>query len=157
MGFADPCRTQKDKLSKSLLITQLFVLKKSLHSYGNFSYSFKLNFIYYRCPSFLLFTSTPILQETSASKYDFLYEATHVLKANQVEDSHFPLLNSYKIFKKSSISFTTIVKKLVSQKVQVPKEYILSTKINQCILPSNPQKHFDIIKIPSEFSSKWIK
>ena len=80
---------------------------------------------------------------------------THVPEANQVEDSYLLLLNPYKAFRKTS-SFSTTVKKLVSPKIQIPKEYILSTKFDQCILPSGPQEHFVLIEIPSEFPSQWI-
>ena len=73
---------------------------------------------------------TPTMKQTSTFKYDLFYEIIHVPKANQVKDSHFPLLNSYKAFKNSYHSFTIIIKKLISQKVQIPKEYILSTKFD---------------------------
>ena len=98
---------------------------------------------------------TPKMKESTSSKYDYFYEITHV-KANQVEDSYLPLLNPYKAFRRSS-SFTSTVKKIVSPKFQVPKEYILSTKFDQCILPSGPQEHFVTIEIPLEFSSQWIQ
>ena len=99
--------------------------------------------------------STPKMKESTSSKYDYFYEITHVPKANQVEDSYLPLLNPYKAFKHFS-SFSSIVKKIVSPKFQIPKEYILSTKFDQCILPSGPQEHFVLIEIPSEFPSQWI-
>ena len=94
---------------------------------------------------------TPKMKEFTSSKYDFFYEITYISESNQVEDSHLPLLNPYKVFKRSSF-FSSSVKKLVSPKFQVPKEYILS-KFDQCILPSDPQEHFVTIEIPPEFPS----
>ena len=58
---------------------------------------------------------TPKLKESTSSKYDYLYEITHIPKGNQVEDSHLPLLNPYKTFRRFS-SFSSSVKKLVSPK-----------------------------------------
>ena len=80
----------------------------------------------------------------------------HIPKGNQIENSHLPLLNPYKAFRRS-YSFSSSVKKLVSPKFQVPKEYILSTRFDQCILPSGPQEHFVIIEIPPEFPTQWIQ
>ena len=104
------------------------------------------------------FTSlpTPKLKESTSSKYDYLYEITHIPKGNQVEDSHLPFLNPYKAFRRSS-SFSSSVKKLVSSQFQVPKEYIFSTKFDQCILPFASQEHFVTIKIPPKFPSQWIQ
>ena len=84
---------------------------------------------------------TPKLKVSTSSKYDYFYEITHVPEANQVEDSYLPLLNPYKAFRRSS-SFSSTVKKIVSPKFQVPKEYILSTKLEQCIIPSVSQEQF---------------
>ena len=95
-------------------------------------------------------------KKSTFSKYDYFYEITHIPESNQVEDSHLPFLNPYKAFRRSS-SFSSFVKKLVSPKFQVPKEYILSTKFDQCILPSGPQEHFVTIEIPPEFPSQWIQ
>ena len=96
------------------------------------------------------FSSSPIRKrkKSTFSKYDYFYEITHVPKANQVEDFYLPLLNQYKAFRKTSFSFFTTVKKIVSPKTQIPKEYILSTKFDQCILPSSSQEHFVTIEIP---------
>ena len=73
---------------------------------------------------------TPKMKESISSKYDYFYEITHVPEANQVEDSYLPFLNPYKAFKLFSSSFSFTVKKIVSPKFQIPKEYILSTKFD---------------------------
>ena len=67
--------------------------------------------------------STPKLKESTSSKYDYMYEITHIPEGNQVEDSHLPLLNPYKAFRRSS-SFSSSVKKLVSPKFQVHQNKI---------------------------------
>ena len=76
------------------------------------------------------FSSLPThkMKESTSSKYHFFYEITHVPEANKVKDSHLPLFNPYKAFKRS-FSFSSTVKKIVSPKFQAPKEYILSTEL----------------------------
>lgn len=96
------------------------------------------------------------VRRTQSHRIDHLVEISHIPDDVRVEDSpQRPLINPYNIFKKGSI--TRSIKTLISSRRPVVKEYIQSSKLNQCTLGSSTAEQSVTIEIPSEFITQWIK
>ena len=68
----------------------------------------------------------------TASKIENLVEYSYTPKSVQTNESSSPLINPYHLYKKPS--FTKSTKTLISTKRPHPKEYIQSSRLDQCAL-----------------------
>ncbi|KAH9680174.1 hypothetical protein KPL71_026452 [Citrus sinensis] len=89
----------------------------------------------------------------TASKIENLVEYSYVPKSVQINESSLPLINLYHLYKKPS--FTRSIKTLISTKRPHPKEYIQSSRLDQCALQDTTAEQYVTFEIPSELISTW--
>ncbi|KAF4372297.1 hypothetical protein G4B88_004613 [Cannabis sativa] len=91
-------------------------------------------------PVFMPLTASPSLRRSSASKLDALYEVSYLSDDGKVILSDLPLINPYQAFSKPQSLFTRSIKTLIKQNPKTVKEYVQSTKFDQCNLPATEQE-----------------
>ncbi|KAF4375467.1 hypothetical protein F8388_024126 [Cannabis sativa] len=101
-------------------------------------------------------TASPSLRRSSASKLDALYEVSYLSDDGKVILSDIPLINPYQAFSKPQSLFTRSIKTLIKQNPKTVKEYVQSTKFDQCNLPATEQEQLVTLQIPPEFPQQWI-
>uniref|UniRef100_A0A803QDR5 Polyprotein n=1 Tax=Cannabis sativa TaxID=3483 RepID=A0A803QDR5_CANSA len=85
-------------------------------------------------------TASPSLRRSSGSKLDALYEVSYLSDDGKVILSDLPLINPYQAFSKPQNLFTRSIKTLIKQNPKTVKEYVQSTKFDQCNLPATEQE-----------------
>ncbi|KAH9668372.1 hypothetical protein KPL70_021391 [Citrus sinensis] len=88
-----------------------------------------------------------------ASKIENLVEYSYVPESVQINESCLPLISPYHLYKKPS--FTRSIKTLISTKRPHPKEYIQSSRVDQCALQATTAEQYVTLEIPSELISTW--
>ncbi|KAF4369790.1 hypothetical protein G4B88_022175 [Cannabis sativa] len=101
-------------------------------------------------------TASPSLRRSSASKLDALYKVSYLSDDGKVIISDLPLINPYQAFSKPQSLFTRSIKTLIKQNPKTVKEYVQSTKFDQCNLPATEQEQLVTLQIPLEFPQQWI-
>ncbi|KAH9752122.1 hypothetical protein KPL71_014573 [Citrus sinensis] len=90
----------------------------------------------------------------TANKIENLVEYSYILESAQISESSYPLLSPYQLYKCPS-SFTRSIRTLISTRRPHPKEYIQSSRLDQCSLQATPAEQYVTLEIPSELISNW--
>ena len=90
----------------------------------------------------------------TANKIKNLVEYSYVLESAQITESSLPLISPYHLYKKPS-SFTKTIKTLISTKRPSPKEYIQSSRLDQCALKATAAEQYVALEIPLELITTW--
>ncbi|KAH9752157.1 hypothetical protein KPL71_014586 [Citrus sinensis] len=83
-----------------------------------------------------------------------LQEYSYIPESAQISESSYPLLSPYHLYKRPS-SFTRSIRTLISTRRPHPKEYIQSSRLDQCSLQATPAEQYVTLEIPSELISNW--
>ncbi|KAH9780478.1 hypothetical protein KPL71_008092 [Citrus sinensis] len=90
----------------------------------------------------------------TANKIEHLVEYSYIPESAQISESSYPLLSPYQLYKCPS-SFTRSIRTLISTRRPHPKEYIQSSRLDQCSLQATPVEQYVTLEIPSELISNW--
>ena len=90
----------------------------------------------------------------TAHKIKNLVEYSYILEFAQINESSFPLLSPYHLYKRPH-SFTRSIRTLISTKIPHPKEYIQSSRLDQCSLQATTAEQYVTLEIPLELISNW--
>ncbi|KAH9697989.1 hypothetical protein KPL71_023828 [Citrus sinensis] len=90
----------------------------------------------------------------TANKIEKLVEYSYIPESTQISESSYPLISPYQLYKRPS-SFTRSIRTLISTRRPHPKEYIQSSRLDQCSLPVTPAEQYVTLEIPSELISNW--
>ncbi|KAH9792659.1 hypothetical protein KPL71_004218 [Citrus sinensis] len=90
----------------------------------------------------------------TANKIENLVEYSYIPESAQISESSYPLLSPYQLYKRPS-SFTRSIRTLISTRRPHPKEYIQSSRLDQCSLQATPTEQYVTLEIPSELISNW--
>ncbi|PON71893.1 Viral movement protein [Parasponia andersonii] len=104
----------------------------------------------------LSLSPSPSLRKSSASKLEYLYELNYVSEESKITSENLPLINPYHAFTKPSSSFTQSIKSLIKPTPRSTKEYVQSTKFDQCEFPVTNKELYVTLQIPPEFPPQWI-
>ncbi|KAH9680124.1 hypothetical protein KPL71_026424 [Citrus sinensis] len=90
----------------------------------------------------------------TANKIENLVEYSYIPESAQINESSYPLLSPYQLYKHPS-SFTRSIRTLISTRRPHPKEYIQSSRLDQCSLQATPAEQYVTLEIPSDLISNW--
>ncbi|KAH9780573.1 hypothetical protein KPL71_008131 [Citrus sinensis] len=90
----------------------------------------------------------------TANKIENLVEYSYIPESAQISESSYPLISPYQLYKRPS-SFTRSIRTLISTRRPHPKEYIQSSRLDQCSLQATPAEQYVTLEIPSELISNW--
>ncbi|KAH9680087.1 hypothetical protein KPL71_026412 [Citrus sinensis] len=90
----------------------------------------------------------------TANKIENLLEYSYIPESAQISESSYPLLSPYQLYKLPS-SFTRSIRTLISTRRPHPKEYIQSSRLDQCSLQATPAEQYVTLEIPLELISNW--
>ncbi|KAH9780622.1 hypothetical protein KPL71_008144 [Citrus sinensis] len=90
----------------------------------------------------------------TTNKIENLVEYSYIPESAQISGSSYPLLSPYHLYKRPS-SFTRSIRTLISTCRPHPKEYIQSSRLDQCSLQATPAEQYVTLEIPSELISNW--
>ncbi|KAH9780691.1 hypothetical protein KPL71_008174 [Citrus sinensis] len=90
----------------------------------------------------------------TTNKIENLVEYSYIPESAQISESSYPLLSPYHLYKRPS-SFTRSIRTLISTRRPHPKEYIQSSRLDQCSLQATPAEQYVTLEIPSELISNW--
>ncbi|KAH9716806.1 hypothetical protein KPL71_021585 [Citrus sinensis] len=90
----------------------------------------------------------------TANKIKNLVEYSYIPESTQISESSYPLISPYQLYKRPS-SFTRSIRTLISTRRPHPKEYIQSSRLDQCSLQATPAEQYVTLEIPSELISNW--
>ncbi|KAH9769835.1 hypothetical protein KPL71_012160 [Citrus sinensis] len=90
----------------------------------------------------------------TANKIENLVEYSYIPESAQISESLYPLISPYQLYKRPS-SFTRSIRTLISTRRPHPKEYIQSSRLDQCSLQATPAEQYVTLEIPSELISNW--
>ncbi|KAH9734753.1 hypothetical protein KPL71_017488 [Citrus sinensis] len=90
----------------------------------------------------------------TANKIENLVEYSYIPESAQISESSYPLLSPYQLYKRPS-SFTRSIRTLIFTRRPHPKEYIQSSRLDQCSLQATPVEQYVTLEIPSELISNW--
>ncbi|KAH9680076.1 hypothetical protein KPL71_026409 [Citrus sinensis] len=90
----------------------------------------------------------------TANKIENLVEYSYIPESAQISESSYPLLSPYHLYKRPS-SLTRSIRTLISTRRPHPKEYIQSSRLDQCSLQATSAEQYVTLEIPSELISKW--
>ncbi|KAH9751684.1 hypothetical protein KPL71_014389 [Citrus sinensis] len=90
----------------------------------------------------------------TANKIEHLVEYSYIPESAQISESSYPLISPYQLYKRPS-SITRSIRTLISTRRPHPKEYIQSSRLDQCSLQATPAEQYVTLEIPSELISNW--
>ncbi|KAH9763559.1 hypothetical protein KPL70_001205 [Citrus sinensis] len=90
----------------------------------------------------------------TANKIEHLVKYSYIPESAQISESSYPLISPYQLYKRPS-SFTRSIRTLISTRRPHPKEYIQSSRLDQCSLQATPAEQYVTLEIPSELISNW--
>ncbi|KAH9769371.1 hypothetical protein KPL71_011974 [Citrus sinensis] len=90
----------------------------------------------------------------TANKIENLVEYSYIPESAQISESSYPLLSPYQLYKRPS-SFTRSIRTLISTRRPHPKEYIQSSRLDQCSLQATLAEQYVTLEIPSKLISNW--
>ncbi|KAH9727785.1 hypothetical protein KPL70_008797 [Citrus sinensis] len=90
----------------------------------------------------------------TTNKIENLVEYSYIPESAQISESSYPLLSPYQLYKRPS-SFTRSIRTLISTRRPHPKEYIQSSRLDQCALQATSAEQYVTLEIPSELLSNW--
>ncbi|KAH9787338.1 hypothetical protein KPL71_010556 [Citrus sinensis] len=85
----------------------------------------------------------------TTNKIENLVEYSYIPESAQISESSYPLISPYQLYKRPS-SFTRSIRTLISTRRPHPKEYIQSSRLDQCSLQATPAEQYVTLEIPSE-------
>ena len=89
-----------------------------------------------------------------ASKIKNLVEYSYIPESAQINESQFPIMSPYNLYKKKP-SFTRSIWTLISTKRPLPKEYIQSSRLDQCALQASQSEQYVTLEIPPDLVANW--
>ncbi|KAH9650228.1 hypothetical protein KPL70_026289 [Citrus sinensis] len=90
----------------------------------------------------------------TTNKIENLVEYSYIPESAQISESSYPLISPYQLYKRPS-SFTRSIRTLISTRCPQPKEYIQSSRLDQCALQATSAEQYVTLEIPSELLSNW--
>ncbi|KAL9408816.1 hypothetical protein AB3S75_047242 [Citrus x aurantiifolia] len=90
----------------------------------------------------------------TAHKIENLVEYSYIPESAQISESSYSLISPYQLYKRPS-SFTRSIRTLISTRRPHPKEYIQSSRLDQCSLQATPAEQYVTLEIPSDLISNW--
>ncbi|KAH9716966.1 hypothetical protein KPL71_021652 [Citrus sinensis] len=90
----------------------------------------------------------------TANKIENLVEYSYIPESAQISESSYPLISPYQLYKRPG-SFTRSIRTLISTRRPQPKEYIQSSRLDQCSLQATSAEQYVTLEIPSELISNW--
>lgn len=93
-------------------------------------------------------------QKYVASKIENLVEYSYIPESAQINESQFPVMSPYHLYKQKT-SFTRSIKTLISTKRPLPKEYIQSSRLDQCALQASQSEQYVTMDIPTDLVTNW--
>ena len=90
----------------------------------------------------------------TASKIENLVEYSCIPESAQISESSIPLISPYHLYKRPN-SFTQSIKTLISTKHPLPKEYIKSSRLDQCSIQATQAEQYVTLDIPFELIATW--
>ena len=88
------------------------------------------------------------------SKIENLVEDSYIPESAQVNESQFPVMSPYNLYKQKT-SLTRSIRTLISTKRPLPKEYIQSSKLDQCDLQASQSEQYVTLEIPLDLVANW--
>ncbi|KAH9686122.1 hypothetical protein KPL70_014243 [Citrus sinensis] len=88
------------------------------------------------------------------SKIENLVEYSYIPESAQINESQFPIMSPYNLYKQKT-SFTRSIRTLISTKRPLPKEYIQSSRLDQCALQASQSEQYVTMEIPSDLVANW--
>ncbi|KAH9734775.1 hypothetical protein KPL71_017498 [Citrus sinensis] len=108
--------------------------------------------------SHISFSSTLSLPKSCskhiASKIENLVEYSYIPESAQINESQFPIMSPYNLYKQKT-SFTRSIRTLISTKRPIPKEYIQSSRLDQCAFQASQSEQYVTMEIPSDLVANW--
>ncbi|KAH9752104.1 hypothetical protein KPL71_014563 [Citrus sinensis] len=89
-----------------------------------------------------------------ASKIENLVKYSYIPESGQINESQFPIMSPYNLYKQKT-SFTRSIRTLISTKRPIPKEYIQSSRLDQCALQASQSEQYVTMEIPSDLVANW--
>ncbi|KAK0582089.1 hypothetical protein LWI29_021433 [Acer saccharum] len=108
-----------------------------------------------RLSSSLSITPTPSIRRTLSRRIENLVEYSHIPQHAQINDTSVPLLNPYNIFKRNK-SMVSRMTRLVSHRPLPVKEYVQSTGLDNCLIPSTSAEQYVDLEIGQPMINHWI-
>ncbi|KAH9684900.1 hypothetical protein KPL70_013722 [Citrus sinensis] len=90
----------------------------------------------------------------TTNKIENLVEYSYIPESAQISESSYPLLSPYQLYKRPS-SLACSIRTLISTRRPHPKEYIQSSRLDQCALQATSAEQYVTLEIPSELLSHW--
>ena len=87
-----------------------------------------------------------------ALKLENLVEFSYVPDSAQISEYSMPLISPYKLYQRPN-SFTRGIRTLISKKRPTPKEYVQSSRLDQCALQTTQSEQYVTLEIPTELVS----
>ncbi|KAH9658047.1 hypothetical protein KPL70_023335 [Citrus sinensis] len=88
------------------------------------------------------------------SKIENLVEYSYIPESAQINENQFPIMSPYNLYKQKT-SFTRSIRTLISTKRPLPKEYIQSSRLDQCALQASQSEQYVTMEIPSDLVANW--
>ncbi|KAH9649352.1 hypothetical protein KPL70_025947 [Citrus sinensis] len=104
-------------------------------------------------PPLKLITDGKRILQTNASDESWGAILTR-MKSSQISESQFPIMSPYNLYKQKT-SFTRSIRTLISTKRPLPKEYIQSSRLDQCALQASQSEQYVTMEIPSDLVANW--
>ena len=89
-----------------------------------------------------------------ASKIENLVEYSYIPESAQINESQFPIMSPYNLYKQKT-SFIRSIRTLISTKRPLPKEYIQSSRLDQCALQASQSEQYITLEIPPDLVTNW--
>ncbi|KAK2366189.1 hypothetical protein QL285_079599 [Trifolium repens] len=93
-------------------------------------------------------------KKTDTHKIENLVEYSYVPDDVQIDETIPPLLSPYNIFKRQR-SFTRSIRNLISTNRPHMKEYVQSSRLDQCSLKATNQEQYVDLEIPQSLINQW--
>lgn len=95
-----------------------------------------------------------LCKKKNSHKIENLIEYSHVLEDAQISETIPPLLSPYNIFKRQR-SVTRSIRNLISTNRPHMKEYVQSSRLDQCSLRATNQEQYVDLEIPQYLINHW--
>ena len=89
-----------------------------------------------------------------ASKIENLVEYSYISESAQINESQFPIMSPYNLYKQKT-SPTRSIRTLISIKRPLPKEYIQSSRLDQCALQASQSEQYVTFELPPHLVANW--
>ncbi|KAH9724586.1 hypothetical protein KPL70_007540 [Citrus sinensis] len=90
----------------------------------------------------------------TTNKIENLVEYSYIPESAQISESSYPLISPCQLYKRPN-SITRSIRTLISTRRPHPKEYIQSSRLDQCALQATSAEQYVTLEIPSELLSNW--